>query len=87
MGEKSIMAEVIMPKWGLTMDFGTLNAWRKQEGDAVAKGEIIAEVATEKIVNELESPADGVLSKILVAEGTEEIPVGTTLCIIEETVR
>ena len=81
------MAEVIMPKWGLTMDSGTLNAWRKQEGDPVAKGEVIVEVATEKIVNELESPVDGVLVKILVAEGTEEVPVGTPLCVIEERAR
>jgi pyruvate/2-oxoglutarate dehydrogenase complex dihydrolipoamide acyltransferase (E2) component len=81
------MLEVIMPKWGLTMDYGTLNAWRKREGDAVAKGEAIAEVATEKIVNELECPADGVLARILVAEGAEEVPVGTVLCLIDEAAR
>jgi hypothetical protein len=42
------MIEVIMPKWGLTMESGTMGPWRKQEGDAVAEGEVIAEVATEK---------------------------------------
>jgi len=46
------------------------------------QGEIIAEVATEKVVNELESPADGIVGKLLVAEGTEEVPVGTVLCTI-----
>jgi len=74
--------EVIMPKWGLTMEYGTMTAWRKREGDRVVQGEIIAEVATEKVVNELESPADGIVGKLLVAEGTEEVPVGTVLCTI-----
>jgi pyruvate dehydrogenase E2 component (dihydrolipoamide acetyltransferase) len=79
------MIEVFMPKWGLTMEYGTMGAWRKAEGDAVAAGEVIAEVATEKITNELESPADGRLVKILVTEGAEEVPVGAVLCLIEET--
>ncbi len=78
------MTEVIMPKWGLTMDSGTVGAWRKAEGDSVAQGEILVEIATEKITNELESPVGGVLSKILVPEGTEEVAVGTPICIIEE---
>lgn len=76
--------EVILPKWGLTMEEGTLVAWRKKEGDRVEAGEIIAEVETEKITNELEAPAGGVISRILVAEGTEEVPVGTVLCLIDE---
>lgn len=79
------MTEVIMPKWGLTMDYGTVGAWRKAEGDAVAQGEILVEVATEKITNEIESPVAGVLTKILVAEGAEEVAVGTPLCLIAET--
>lgn len=76
--------EVILPKWGLTMEVGTLVAWRKAEGEPVAAGEVIAEVETEKITNELEAPVGGVVSRILVAEGTEEIEVGTVLCIIDE---
>lgn len=76
--------EVIMPKWGLTMEYGTMGPWRKQEGERVTAGEVIAEVATEKITNELEAPVSGVLAKILVPEGAEEVPVGTPLCIIEE---
>lgn len=78
------MVEVIMPKWGLTMEYGTMGAWRKAEGDRVAQGEVLAEVATEKISNELESPASGVLRKIFVPEGAEEVPVGTVLCLIDE---
>jgi pyruvate dehydrogenase E2 component (dihydrolipoamide acetyltransferase) len=77
--------EVIMPKWGLTMEYGGVSAWRKAEGDRVAEGEVIADVNTEKITNELESPATGVITKILVPEGAEEIPVGTVLCLIDDT--
>jgi pyruvate/2-oxoglutarate dehydrogenase complex dihydrolipoamide acyltransferase (E2) component len=79
-----LVTEVILPKWGLTMEIGTLVAWKKNEGDRVAQGEILAEVETEKITNEVESPVTGVVSRILVAEGTEEIEVGTVLCLIEE---
>lgn len=78
------MTEVIMPKWGLTMEYGTVGAWRKTEGDRVAQGEILVEVNTDKITNELESPVAGVVARILVPEGAEEVPVGTTLCIIRE---
>ena len=76
--------EVILPKWGLTMEEGTLVSWLKEEGDRVEEGEVIAEVETEKITNELEAPVSGVISKILVAEGSEEIEVGTVLCLIDE---
>ena len=77
--------EVILPKWGLTMEEGTLVSWLKEEGDRVEEGEVIAEVETEKITNELEAPVSGVISKILVEEDTEDIPVGTLLCIIVES--
>jgi len=76
--------EVILPKIGLTMEEANLIAWLKNEGDRVKEGDIIAEFETEKIRNELEAPASGVLSKILVEEGTEEIEVGTVLALIEE---
>lgn len=76
--------EVILPKWGLTMEEGTLVSWLKEEGDRVEEGEVIAEVETEKITNQLEAPVSGVISKLLVEEDTEEIPVGTLLCIIDE---
>ena len=77
--------EVILPKWGLTMEEGSLMEWLKEEGDHVEAGEIMAVVETEKITNELEAPVSGVISKILVEEGTEEIEVGTVLCLIEES--
>jgi pyruvate dehydrogenase E2 component (dihydrolipoamide acetyltransferase) len=76
--------EVILPKWGLTMEEGTLVTWHVKEGDRVEESQVIADVETEKITNELEAPASGVISKILVEEGTEEIEVGTVLCLIDE---
>jgi len=76
--------EVILPKWGLTMEDATLVEWLKEEGDSVSAGEMIAELETEKITNELEAPVAGTISRILVEAGTEEIEVGTVLCLIEE---
>ncbi len=76
--------EVVLPKWGLTMEEGTLVSWLKKVGDRVETGEVIAEVETEKITTDLESPVSGVISKILVEEDTEDIPVGTPLCLIDE---
>ncbi|MFN3333645.1 MAG: biotin/lipoyl-containing protein [Caldilinea sp.] len=73
--------EVILPKWGLTMEEGTVSEWRKQEGDAVAEDEIIADVETDKITNELPAPASGIIAKILVAAG-ETVEVGTVLAVI-----
>ena len=73
--------EVILPKWGLTMEEGTVSEWRKQTGDAVAEDEIIAEVETDKITNELPAPASGIVAKILVAAG-ETVEVGTVLALI-----
>jgi pyruvate dehydrogenase E2 component (dihydrolipoamide acetyltransferase) len=76
-----VAVEVILPKWGLTMEEGTISEWRKQEGDAVAEDEIIADVETDKITNELPAPASGIVAKILVAAG-ETVEVGTVLALI-----
>jgi pyruvate/2-oxoglutarate dehydrogenase complex dihydrolipoamide acyltransferase (E2) component len=76
--------EVIMPKWGLTMEEGTLVDWIVEKGDRVEKGQIIANVETDKVVNELEAPEAGIVSQILVPSGTDEVAIGTVLCIIEK---
>jgi pyruvate/2-oxoglutarate dehydrogenase complex dihydrolipoamide acyltransferase (E2) component len=78
------MIEVILPKWGLTMEEGTLAGWEIKEGDHVSKGQVIARVETDKVVNDLEAPANGVVKKLNYQEGMEGIPVGSTLCEIEE---
>ena len=64
---------LVMPKLGLTMTEGNIANWRKAEGDSVAMGEIIFDVETDKITKEFESPGEGVIRKILVAEGTVEV--------------
>lgn len=67
--------EVIMPVLGMNQDTGTLLRWLRREGDAVAVGDPVMEIATDKITVEIESPADGVLAGLSAAEG-EEVPVG-----------
>lgn len=74
---------VIMPKLGLTMTEGTIERWFKQEGDRVEKGEPLVEIITEKINFQYESPASGVLRKILHHEG-ETVPVTTPIAIIAD---
>lgn len=76
--------EVIMPKWGLTMEEGTLVEWHVEEGKRVTAGEPLAEVETDKVVNQLEATVTGMVTKIMVPAGTDEVAVGTVLCIIEE---
>ena len=74
--------EVILPKWGLTMEDGTVVAWHVSEGERVAEGQVIAEVETEKVENELEAPCAGVVARILVQED-ETVDVGTVLAVID----
>ena len=73
--------EVILPKWGLTMEDGTVVAWHVSEGERVTEGQVIAEVETEKVENELEAPCAGVVARILVQED-ETVDVGTVLAVI-----
>ncbi|WHH57035.1 dihydrolipoamide acetyltransferase family protein [Petroclostridium sp. X23] len=64
------MAElVVMPKLGLTMTEGTVSNWRKAEGESVTVGEVLFDVETDKLTNEIEASASGVLRKIFVQEG------------------
>jgi len=65
------------------MSAGTLVAWRKKKGDSVKRGDIIAEVETEKAVIEIEVYSTGVIDEILVQPG-EKVPVGTPLAVIRE---
>jgi pyruvate dehydrogenase E2 component (dihydrolipoamide acetyltransferase) len=77
------MAEFVMPALGADMSAGTLLRWRKQPGEAVQRGEIIAEVHTDKADIEVEVFTSGVIEKLLVEPGTE-VPTGTPLAIIGE---
>ena len=73
--------DVILPKWGLTMEDGTVVAWHVCEGDTVAEGDLIAEVETEKVENELVAPCPGVVARILVEED-DTVDIGTVLAVI-----
>jgi pyruvate dehydrogenase E2 component (dihydrolipoamide acetyltransferase) len=77
------MSEFLMPHLGADMTAGTLLAWRKKPGDHVAKGEIIADVETDKADIEIEVFTNGVLEEILVTPGTR-VPVGTVLAVIRQ---
>ena len=83
-GETSMSIEVYMPRLGATMKKGDLVRWLKKEGDAVKKGEVIAEIASDKLSSDIEAPDDGFLDKIVVQEG-ETVPVGSVLGIISES--
>jgi pyruvate dehydrogenase E2 component (dihydrolipoamide acetyltransferase) len=75
-------AEVKLPRLGQGMESGTIVKWLKAEGDTVAKGEPLYELDTEKVTQEVEAEAAGILLRIAVSEG--EVPVGTTIAFIGE---
>ena len=77
------MYEIKMPRFGLTMESGFIEKWFKEEGEKVKEGEPLLEVSSEKITNEVVSPASGILLKIIGKE-KEEIKVGTVIAIIGE---
>ncbi|MFC4377727.1 dihydrolipoamide acetyltransferase family protein [Nocardia halotolerans] len=75
------MPEIIMPRLSDTMEDGVVAGWLKQVGDRVTRGEIIAEIETDKALMELEAYDDGVLEQILVEAGTR-IPIGEPIGIV-----
>lgn len=78
-----MVTEVVMPKMGYDMTEGTIVRWRKDEGDEVARGDVIAEVETTKVTVEVEAYTGGVLRKILVPEG-QTVPVGHVIAVIAD---
>jgi pyruvate dehydrogenase E1 component beta subunit len=76
--------EILMPALSPTMEEGTLAKWLVKEGDTVAAGDILAEIETDKATMEFEAVDEGVIGKILVAEGTEGVKVNTPIAIIGE---
>ena len=73
--------EILMPKFGEVMEEGTLIEWKKKEGDAVEKGEVVLEIETDKANTDVESTATGIIQQILVQEG-ETVPINTLLALI-----
>src|SRR5262245_10966795 len=74
-------AELLMPKWGLSMQQGTIARWLKEEGEPVEQGEAVVEIETEKMTNVVESPASGVLARMLYPTGAA-VPVTEVIALI-----
>lgn len=66
----------------MNMQEATITKWMKQPGDAFKQGDVLYELETEKVTNEVEAPADGILLEVLVAEG-EDCQVGDSVCRIQ----
>lgn len=75
------MTEIQMPRLSDTMEEGVISTWRKNVGDQVSRGEVLAEIETDKAIMELEAYDDGVLEKILVEAGAT-VPIGTPIAIL-----
>ncbi|MBB5701838.1 pyruvate dehydrogenase E1 component beta subunit [Ochrobactrum daejeonense] len=74
--------EILMPALSPTMEEGKLSKWVKKEGDKVTSGDVIAEIETDKATMEVEAVDEGVIGKILVAEGTEGVKVNTPIAVL-----
>src|SRR6201997_2814141 len=73
---------ILMPALSPTMEKGNLAKWLKKEGDAVKTGDVIAEIETDKATMEYEAVDDGTLAKIVVPEGTADVPVNQLIAVI-----
>lgn len=76
--------EILMPALSPTMEEGTLSKWLVNEGDEVSSGDLLAEIETDKATMEFEAVDEGVIGKILVAEGTEGVAVNTPIAVLLE---
>src|ERR1700755_2390000 len=76
--------DILMPALSPTMEKGNLAKWIKKEGDQVKAGDVIAEIETDKATMEYESIDDGVLAKIVVPEGTQDVPVNQLIAVLAQ---
>ncbi len=76
--------ELLMPALSPTMKEGNLAKWIKKEGDKIKAGDVIAEIETDKATMEVEAVDEGILGKILVQEGTENVPVNSAIALLLE---
>ena len=77
-----MITKVILPKWGMGIEEGTVVRWLKRVGDKVEQGEPIVEIETAKATQEVEAPATGTLTQIMLPEG-ETAAVNTEIGVIE----
>src|SRR3954469_26059620 len=73
---------ILMPALSPTMEKGNLAKWLKKEGDQIKSGDVIAEIETDKATMEVEAVDEGVLAKIVVPEGTADVPVNDIIAVI-----
>jgi len=76
--------QVLMPALSPTMEEGTLAKWLVAEGDTVKSGQVLAEIETDKATMEFEAVDEGIVGKLLVAEGTSGVKVNTPICVLVE---
>src|SRR4051794_37025458 len=75
---------ILMPALSPTMEKGNLAKWLKKEGDTVKAGDVIAEIETDKATMEYESIDDGVIAKIVVPEGTQDVAVNQLIAVLAQ---
>ncbi|XP_021514313.1 dihydrolipoyllysine-residue acetyltransferase component of pyruvate dehydrogenase complex, mitochondrial [Meriones unguiculatus] len=76
--------QVLLPALSPTMTMGTVQRWEKKVGEKLSEGDLLAEIETDKATIGFEVQEEGYLAKILIPEGTRDVPLGTPLCIIVE---
>jgi pyruvate dehydrogenase E2 component (dihydrolipoamide acetyltransferase) len=74
--------QILMPQLSPTMEEGRLAKWHVKEGDSVRSGDVVAEIETDKATMEVEAPEDGTIGKLLVAGGTEHVPVNYPIAVL-----
>jgi len=82
--EKEMPINILMPALSPTMEKGNLAKWLKKEGEAVKTGDVIAEIETDKATMEYEAVDDGVMAKIVVPEGTNDVPVNQLIAVLAQ---
>src|SRR5271155_2875813 len=75
---------IFMPALSPTMEKGNLARWLKKEGEAIKTGDVIAEIETDKATMEYEAVDDGVMAKIVVPEGTNDVPVNQLIAVMAQ---
>ncbi len=76
--------EILMPALSPTMEEGTLAKWLVKEGDTVSSGDVMCEIETDKATMEFEAVDEGVIGKIMIADGTEGVKVNTPIAVLLE---
>lgn len=74
--------KILMPALSPTMEHGNLAKWLKKEGDKIKPGEVIAEIETDKATMEVEAVDEGIMAKIVVAQGTQDVPVNKLIAVL-----